>query len=160
MFMKTNSTLVLVIRIIAFVLLCLYSLLVFGQPKNTSVRKAVPLNKFTGVVVNDNSIKLQWTLATGNTASSVTIEKGNNDASFQPQAEYWVNMEGNFQTEFKWSDAKIAKGSAYYRLKITDGKGNVTYSNVLQLNNKKKANLSFSEYPSQNASTQTAKRLS
>jgi hypothetical protein len=157
MFMKTNSTLVLVVRIIAFVLLCLYSLLVFGQSETTSVRKGAPLNKFNGVVVNDNSIKLQWTLATGNTASTVTIEKGNNIASFQTQAEYWVNMEGNFQTEFKWSDAKIAKGSAYYRLKITDDKGNVTYSNMLLLNNKKKGNLSFSEYPSQNASTQTAK---
>ena len=152
--MKTNSTLVLVVRIIAFVLLCLYSLLVFGQSETASVRKQAPLNKFTGVIVNDNSIKLQWTLTTGNTASTVTIEKGNNAASFQPQAEYWVNMEGNFQTEFKWSDAKIAKGSAYYRLKITDDKGNVTYSDVLQLDKKK--GLSFST-PSPEESSQTAK---
>ena len=152
--MKTNSTFVLVVRIIAFVLLCLYSLLVFGQSETVSVRKPVPLNKFTGVVVNDNSIKLQWTLATGNTVSTVTIEKGNTAASFQTQAEYWVNMEGNFQTDFKWSDAKIAKGSAYYRLKITDDKGNITYSDVLQLDKKK--GLSFIN-PSPDASTQTAK---
>lgn len=152
--MKTNSTLVLVVRIIAFVLLCLYSLLVFGQTETASVKKSAPLNKFTGVVVNDNSIKLQWTLTTGNTASIVTIEKGNTTTSFQAQAEYWVNMEGNFQTEFKWSDSKIAKGSAYYRLKITDDKGNITYSDTLQLDKKK--GLSFIN-PSSEASTQTAK---
>jgi len=152
--MKTNSTLVIIVRIIAFVLLCLYSLLVFGQSEATPVSKSTPLSKFTGVVGNDNSIKLQWTLTTGNTASTVTVEKGNTAASFQPQAEYWVNMEGNFQTEFKWSDAKITKGSAYYRLKITDEKGNVTYSDVLQLDKKK--GLSFYN-PSQDPSTQTAK---
>ncbi len=152
--MKTNSTLILLVRIIAFVLLCLYSLLVFGQPETASVRKSAPLNKFSGVVVNDNSIKLQWSLTTGNTASTVTIEKGNTAASFQPQAEYWVNMEGNFQTEFKWSDAKITKGSSYYRLKITDDQGNVTYSDVLQLDKKK--GLSFYT-PSTDTSTETAK---
>jgi len=152
--MKTNSTLILLVRIIAFVLLCLYSLLVFGQPETASVRKSAPLNKFTGVVVNDNSIKLQWSLTTGNTASTVTIEKGNTAASFQAQAEYWVNMEGNFQTEFKWSDAKITKGSSYYRLKIADDKGNVTYSDVLQLDKKK--GLSFYT-PSTGTSTETAK---
>ena len=107
--MKTNSTLIILVRIIAFVLLCLYSLLVFGQPGTASVRKSAPLNKFTGIVVNDNSIKLQWTLTTSNTASTVTVEKGNTGASFQAQAEYWVNMEGNFQTEFKWADARITK---------------------------------------------------
>jgi hypothetical protein len=152
--MKTNSTLILLVRIIAFVLLCLYSLLVFGQPETASVRKSAPLNKFTGVVVNDNSIKLQWSLTTGNTASTVTIEKGNTATSFQAQAEYWVNMEGNFQTEFKWSDAKITKGSSYYRLKIADDKGIVTYSDVLQLDKKK--GLSFYT-PSTDTSTETAK---
>jgi hypothetical protein len=152
--MKTNSTLVIIVRIIAFVLLCLYSLLVFGQSETTPAIKSAPLTKFTGVVVKDNSIKLQWTLATGNTASTVTIEKGNTAASFQPQAEYWVNMEGNFQTEFKWTETKVNKGSSYYRLKITDEKGIVTYSDVLQLNKKK--GISFYN-PSQDPSTQTAK---
>lgn len=152
--MKTNSTLIILVRIIAFVLLCLYSLLVFGQSETASVRKSTPLKKFTGIVVNDNSIKLQWTLTTGNNASTVTIEKGNNATTFQAQAEYWVNMEGNFQTEFKWSDAKILKGSSYYRLKITDDKGNVTYSEVLQLDKHKKS-ISFYN-SSQDTSTETA----
>lgn len=152
--MKTNSTLIILVRIIAFVLLCLYSLLVFGQPETASVRKSAPLTKFTGVVVNDNNIKLQWTLTTGNTASSVTIEKGNTASSFQAQAEYWVNMEGNFQTEFKWSDTKMTKGTSYYRLKITDNKGDVSYSDVLQLDKKK--GLSFYT-PSPDTSTETAK---
>jgi len=153
--MKTNSTLVFVIRIVAFVLLCLYSLLVFGQPQITPVGSASPLSKFIGVVASDKSIKLQWTLATGNSASTVTVEKSSNAAEFQAKAEYWVNMEGNFQTDFKWSEAKISKGTAYYRLKIMDIKGDVTYSNVLQLTIKK-GNSSFSPVPSSDNSSETA----
>jgi len=153
--MKTNSTLVVVIRILAFVLLCLYSLLVFGQPQNTRIGSASSLSKFNGVVVSDKSIKLQWTLTTGNSANTVTVEKSNNASEFRAQAEYWVNMEGNFQTDFKWSDAKISKRTVYYRLKITDMKGVVSYSNVLQLTNKK-GNGSFSVYPSRSENVETA----
>ena len=153
--MKTNSTLVFVIRIVAFVLLCLYSLLVFGQSQNASIATAPPLSKFNGVVVSDKSIKLQWTLTTGNSASTVTVEKSSNAAEFQAQAEYWVNMEGNFQTDFKWSDVKISKGTVYYRLKIMDMKGEISYSNVLQLTNKK-GNTSFSAYPSRDNGVETA----
>jgi len=153
--MKTNSTLVFVIRIVAFILLCLYSLLVFGQPQNASIGSAAPLSQFNGIVTGDKSINLQWTLTTGNSASTVTVEKSGNAAEFQAKAEYWVNMEGNFQTDFKWSDTKISKGTAYYRLKIMDMKGEVFYSNVLQLTNKK-GNSSFSPYPSLDKSGETA----
>jgi hypothetical protein len=154
--MKTNSTLVVVIRIVAFVLLCLYSLLVFGQPQNTPIGSSVsPLSKFNGVVVSDKSIKLQWELSQGNSANTVTVEKSSDAAEFLAQAEYWVNMEGNFQTGFKWSDAKISKRTVYYRLKITDMKGEVYYSNVLQLTNKK-GNGSFSAYPSRDSTVEMA----
>ena len=154
--MRTNSTLVVVVRIVAFVLLCLYSLLVFGQSETAAFTTTAPLQKFNGVVVSEKGIKLQWTLTTGNSAASITVEKGNKSGSFQAQAEYWVNMEGNFQTEFKWSDAKISKGDAFYRLRITDNKGNITYSNILQLNHPKKGSMSFLA-PSTPLGTQTAK---
>lgn len=154
--MKTNSTLVLVVRIIAFVLLCLYSLLVFGQAEAAPVANPGQVNKFNGTVIDAKGIRLQWTLSTDNSASTVTVEKSSDATSFSAQAEFWVNMEGNFQTDFKWSDSKLTKGASYYRLKITDNKGNVSYTSVLEMHNKK-GDVSFIAQPSTEASAQIAK---
>jgi len=156
--MKTNSTFVVLIRIVAFILLCLYSLLVFGQAENVATKhtgKLDNLGEFHGMFVNDKKICLHWTLIDGNTASSVTIEKGNSMDEFRPQAEFWVNMEGNSRTEFRWPDTRIAKGSVFYRLKIVDNKGSTSYSNVIQLTSKK-GNSAFYEYPLLNRKIETA----
>ena len=145
--MKTNSTLVIVIRIIAFVLLCLYSLLVFGQPKYDSISPVPPLHNFSGVA-NEKKIKIQWTLTNGNKASSITLEKGYNSGGLRPHAEYWVNMEGNYDTDYQWADSKTSKGSVYYRLKIKEANGNILYSNILHFGSRKTGNNSFIVYPS------------
>ena len=142
--MKTKPALIILLRIIAFILLCLYSILVFGQEAKAQTEPEMPLEKFNGSVT-EKKIKLMWTLAEGNTASAVSVEKGNGNGFFQPQAEYWVNMEGNFQASFQWSDSKITKGSSYYRLKITEANGNVTYSPVIKLTHSKKSS-AISDY--------------
>jgi hypothetical protein len=134
--MRTNSTLVVVIRIVSFILLCLYSVLVFGQADNISTDKSLPLRKF-GAVVSEKNIKLQWSLTPGNNASTVIIQKGYGEEEFGAIAEYWVNMEGNFSTEFAWSDAIKTKKQAYYRLKIIQANGEVVYSSVLHFDNQK-----------------------
>ena len=84
--MKTNSTLVVLIRILAFILLCLYSLLVFGQQDHNLQNKTSfsvaslhqvsesALVSFEGNDTNEK-IRLQWTLTEGNKASSVLVEK-------------------------------------------------------------------------------------
>jgi hypothetical protein len=154
--MKTNSTMALVMRIIVFILLCLYSLLVFGQPDYDSIRPVSSLHNFSGVA-NEKKVKIQWTLTDGNKASSITLEKGNSPSVFQAHAEYWVNMEGNYETKFQWLDSKSSKGSAYYRLRITEANGNILYSNILPFGSEKTGNDSFVVYPSVLESSDTAK---
>ena len=134
--MRANSTLVVVIRIVSFIILCLYSVLVFGQVDNISIDKSLPLRKFSAVV-SEKNVKLQWSLTPGNTASTVIIQKGYDGEEFGAIAEYWVNMEGNFSTEFAWSDAIKARKQAYYRLKITQANGEVVYSSALHFDNQK-----------------------
>lgn len=145
--MKTNSTLIVVIRIVAFILLCLYSILVFGQAENTSTSRALPLQKFSAVV-NENNIKLNWTLVPKNEASTIVIEKGYSADQFKPLAEYWVNMEGNYATEYKWSDVIKGKKTIYYRLKITEANGHITYSNILHFDGQKSGDSLVTIYPS------------
>ncbi len=140
--MKTNSTLVVVIRIVAFILLCLYSLLVFGQTDYTAQNKnllslaakqqapASNLVSFDGADQAEK-IRFQWTLADDNKATSVLLEKSFNGESFQYVADFWVNLDGNTAKNFRYADNKKGNKAVYYRLKITDADGQVQYSDVL-----------------------------
>jgi hypothetical protein len=138
--MKPNSTLVVVIRIVAFILLCLYSLLVFGQQDQKFQAKASfsvttqvvepALVSFQGNDTEDK-VRLQWTLAEGNKATSVLVEKSYTGDNYQYVADFWVNLDGNTITNFKYSDPKKGNKTVYYRLKITDENGQVQYSKVI-----------------------------
>jgi hypothetical protein len=137
--MKPNPTLVVVIRIVAFILLCLYSLLVFGQDQSfqtkASFTVATPVAESALVSFQGNDaqdkVRLQWTLADGNKATSVLVEKSYTGDNYQYVADFWVNLDGNSITNFKYSDAKKGNKTVYYRLKITDDNGLVQYSKVI-----------------------------
>ena len=144
--MKSNSTLVVVIRIVAFILLCLYSLLVFGQQDQNFQTKASftvatqvaesALISFQGNDTEDK-VRLQWTLAEGNKANSVLVEKSYTGDNYQYVADFWVNLDGNSITNFKYSDARKGNKTVYYRLKITDDNGLVQYSKVIYFSERK-----------------------
>jgi hypothetical protein len=138
--MKPNATLIVVIRIVAFILLCLYSLLVFGQQDQNFQPKAsftVATQVVESAVVSfqgndaEDKVRLQWTLAEGNKATSVLVEKSYTGDNYQYVADFWVNLDGNSITNFKYSDAKKGNKTVYYRLKITDDNGLVQYSKVI-----------------------------
>jgi hypothetical protein len=145
--MKTNSTLIVVIRILAFILLCLYSLLVFGQ-EEISQNKVLPtatkiqatesaISSFEGTE-QEEKIRLQWTLTETNNASSVLVEKSYTGENFQYVVDFWVNLDGDKTKNFRYADAKKNNKQVYYRLKITDANGNVQYSSTLSFGQKSK----------------------
>lgn len=145
--MKTNSTLIVVIRIVAFILLCLYSLLVFGQTNYTAQNRnllslaakqqtpASSLVNFEGADQTEK-IRFQWTLADDNKATSVLLEKSFNGESFHYVADFWVNLDGNSAKNFRYADNKKSNKAVHYRLKITDDNGQVQYSDVLTFGSK------------------------
>jgi len=146
--MKTNSTLAVVIRILVFVLLCLYSLLVFGQQdynpqiKSTfsvAAKQQVSESALVSFEGNDmdEKIRLQWTLSDDNKASSVLVEKSYTGDSFQYVVDFWVNLDGDTTKSFRYSESKKGNKTIYYRLKITDASGKIQYSNVLQFSEQK-----------------------
>ena len=164
--MKTNFTHILIIRIILFILICLYSILVFGQSEynfKTAVYKssfnsqrnatyslndlrakvhqnaeATGINELNGVIVG-GKVNLWWSFATDNNISTVVLEKGDTPNSFYDRALFWLNIDGPHKSDFKYVDARGKKRSAYYRLKIVAATGEVDYSNVLHFIGKKQS---------------------
>ncbi|MGZ8557957.1 MAG: hypothetical protein ACXWWC_06485 [Chitinophagaceae bacterium] len=123
----------------------MYSFLVFGQSgelqnpklKNSNIIQsgtdaATNLQKFSAIV-NGEKTNLQWTLTTGNNVSTVIIEKGNTADEFKACAEFWVNFDGNTETNFQYVDKKINEDARYYQLKILDANGKVQYSNIINV---------------------------
>src|SRR5688572_17409533 len=140
--MKTNSTLVVLIRILAFILLCLYSLLVFGQQdQNLQIKPSFAVASAQQVSEpalvsfqgndTDDKIRLQWTLAEDNKASSVLVEKSYTGDNYQYVADFWVNLDANTTKNFKYTDVKKGNKTVYYRLKITGDDGQIQYSRVI-----------------------------
>jgi hypothetical protein len=163
--MKTNFTQLLIIRILLFILICLYSILVFGQTNNsksadyknkiisnsrinanyTLNNRHVSIEKnaddvLTNILsgdINDDQVKLRWSFPTDNNISTVVLEKGQAPDMFQDRAIFWLNFDGPHKSDFKYTDAKGKKRSAYYRLKIVAANGEVYYINILHFIGKK-----------------------
>lgn len=91
------------------------------------------LTSFTGDA-KDNSVKLQWELASSNTLQSVTLEKSYNGSDYGAVNEYWINVDNNKNSsDFMYSD-NAAQSIVYYRLKMISESGNIEYSNILSFN--------------------------
>lgn len=115
------------------------------------VLSAPMLESFRGVAQTDRT-QLSWSLTEGNDAGTVLLERSQSGgADYQPIAEYWVNMEGNNQRTFTYSDASYNKDARalLYRLKITARNGKVQYSQVVRFNLGNTANNKLSVYPTQ-----------
>ncbi len=124
-----------------------------------SVLPVSTLQKFSGVA-NEEKIKLQWLLTSGNIASNIALEKAYTTSTFKPHAEFWLSLEGNAETNFSYTDVTGNERSVYYRLKITEATGKVQYSNILHFTNEKGSANSFTVYPSQVSSSATVKMRS
>ncbi len=85
------------------------------------------LVKFSGFSKN-NSIELQWELASKNHISKVVIEKSVATNHFQSIGEQSVNFTIN---NYLYTDAGINDVVAYYRLKLVSENGSISYSKIL-----------------------------
>ena len=121
--MNANGIRTIIIRGVLLILLSLYFLIVFGQ-------KSPNLVLFNASRKADK-VSLQWQLASSNNLSTVVIEKKNTDNTFKPVAEFWVNFDGNSETNFKFTDKGTNKKQEQYRLKLISNKGEVEYSELV-----------------------------
>jgi hypothetical protein len=144
--MKTNFTHIILIRILLFVLICLYSILVFGQDIAHQPVSSTTSNHYqylpgddllSGSIANER-VQLKWSLAQNNTVSTVVIEKGYKVDALKQHAIFWVNVDGENLSEYRYADKYESKKTVYYRLRMIDNNGSVSYSNTYEAEGRKK----------------------
>ncbi len=95
---------------------------------------AVAVNYFTGIKQNSNHL-LKWKLTCNSTATvNMIIERSNDGRNYQ--AVYAEDATAlRCEQPFYFTDNQPAAGVNYYRIKITDADGKITYSSIVSLLN-------------------------
>lgn len=107
----------------------------------------IKLNYFNGALIN-KQVQLKWSTGFEGQLKNYEVEKSVNGIDFSaiktitPQGNYTLN-------EYVAYDANVNHGTNYYRLKMTDKDGKLSYSRVVIFNNK--ATEAFVVYPNPGA---------
>ncbi|MGG9960411.1 LamG-like jellyroll fold domain-containing protein [Ferruginibacter sp. SUN106] len=103
----------------------------------------IKLLSFSAALQNVNNAILQWQIATAEDASKYELQRSTDSRNFMA-----IDLQrGNsFATRFNYTDNTLHNGTYYYRLKITDHTGKLSYSNTAVLKVGSKEQL-FSVYP-------------
>jgi len=95
----------------------------------------------------------------GSNVKSVVVEKSTDARSFSTMESISVNYSEMVQ-KFTTEDAGASAASLYYRLRLTDIYGKVSYSNVLVVKGSVATNSSFKVFPNIVSSTATINMVS
>lgn len=90
---------------------------------------------------NSGKVALNWKTAAGSNPSYFEVERSADAVSFNAIVKISGNAALNAQTDISlsYTDASPLNGKSYYRLKMVDETGVVTYSTVAAINNKKQS---------------------
>ena len=92
---------------------------------------AIKLQSFTAVKVKENAL-INWKVDINSTSKSFEVLKSTDGNLFTPLTT--VNAVMN-KTSYEALDVKLGAGTTYYKLKITDENGSVSYSKIATVNN-------------------------
>ena len=93
----------------------------------------VKLHSFTASTVNQQT-RLSWMVQEEKTMHSYTVQRSVDGAQWAPVNKiYAVNTPG--YNSYYVYDKQKTEGSTYYRLQLTDNKGAVSYSSIVQVGN-------------------------
>jgi len=94
---------------------------------------AVKLSTFTGTNVNNQYSQLYWTTSQEINFDHFEIERSSSTTDFVKIGS--VNSQGNsqFAQDYSFQDTNPVEGVNYYRLKMVDKLGNISYSGMVQV---------------------------
>jgi len=94
----------------------------------------IKLISFTGKEEN-NKANLSWKTAAGSNPDHFAIERSADAVNFNTIASVKANAASNYQADmtFTYTDAFPLNGKSFYRLKMTDETGVVTYSSIISI---------------------------
>lgn len=85
--------------------------------------------------VKETQAEINWQVIEEQTEVTFTVERSSNAKSFEAIGSLKANNSNvNQKADYSFTDKAPLKGSNYYRLKIADNNGKVSYSNVKMLN--------------------------
>lgn len=86
----------------------------------------IKLISFSSQLKNENA-ELKWSIAEAEEEAEYNLQRSTDGRSF-----YSINIQrGNMHsTSFNYTDQSVKNGTTYYRLKMTDKEGKITYSNI------------------------------
>jgi hypothetical protein len=125
---------------------------------NTGLLPAPMVKSFNGVSVN-NVVQISWELVGGSNVKSVVVEKSSDTRSFTAIDNLNVNYSEMAQKQ-STEDPYASAAATYYRLRLTDIQGRVSYSNVLMVKGKSGGNTGFKVYPNLVQSSTTINMVS
>lgn len=88
----------------------------------------VQLQDFKASVSLDNTINLAWTTTLENNIQAFTIERSMDNLHYQDIDTVAAQNDGNITLAYATEDKQPPPGNLYYRLRITDTAGRVSYS--------------------------------
>jgi Secretion system C-terminal sorting domain len=112
---------------------------------NTGLLAAPGLKSFNAVTQN-NQVQLGWELVAGSNIRSIVIERSSDARIFTSISNKSVDYSEMARNQV-YQDAYSPNVATYYRLKLTDTEGKITYSNVLVVKGKTSSGNGFKVYP-------------
>lgn len=113
-------------------------------PAAAMIPLPLTLVSFSGHITNSIA-QLQWTVKNEQALNRYEIEKSTNGIDFAKVGE--VKASNQAQYRYEGNLSPVTK-TGYYRLKMVDDDGSISYSKVITLLNNKEANLVMNFYPS------------
>jgi hypothetical protein len=83
--------------------------------------------------VKNNAVELSWKVANNEEAAKFEIEKSADGKEYNSIATIYPANKGT-QSVYRYTDDKTNQANIYYRLKITDSDGVITFSKVIVIN--------------------------
>ncbi len=109
----------------------------FQQPMNVSNATGAKNTAWLSGEVSEQAIQLKWVTPKENNSDKFIVEKGKDTLnSFQPVATTTTlapNGFSNSPTQYNWTEKNNTRNISYYRIKLIDKKGNISFSNTIAL---------------------------
>jgi beta-glucanase (GH16 family) len=111
--------------------------------KTALVPLAVDLIDFSAKSLQNKAVLMTWRIGQAHEVSQYEVERSDEGATFTSIHQQEANITSN--SSYTYIDTKPLSGTSFYRLKIMDHNGKITYSQVISM--EITTNATFSVYP-------------
>jgi hypothetical protein len=109
----------------------------------------VKLSNFSLNSVGTNSSQLKWTSSNEQGIIKYTVQRSKDSRNFSDVTT--INSNGNISNSYSYTDISAQEGIVYYRIKVTEMSGSISFSEIALVKNQNNLALSIYPNPADNA---------